>query len=132
MSNLKLESYLKYLGWYEVFIPAFLFIFLALFFIIKYCKVKGPNSKFATFCFYTPMIGSAILGVLLFYSPYFWSTFAIYTIVFFLLNISSFNALGQCIDDKTGMGVTMFSGLISMSIFFFSGIVRFINFSFFT
>lgn len=119
------SKYLNYLGWYPIFIPVFITLFSFLFFIIIYCKIKGPNKSLATISFYIPMIGSLILGILLFYTSYFWSTLFIYVIAFFLMNFVSFSALEKALEDKTGLGVTMFSGLISMYIFFFCALLSF-------
>ena len=70
------------------------------------------------------MIGSVILGILLYYTPYFWFSLVLYGLLFIAINIVSFKALEQSIDDKTGLGVTMFSGLVGIFIIFISIIVR--------
>lgn len=119
--------YLKYLGLYTVFIPLFLFIFISLYFIIIFCKYKGPNEMFVNYTFYIPIIGSLALGALLFYTSFFWITLAIYILVFFALHLVSFKALGAAVKDKTSMGVTMVSGLIGMYIFFSCALACFIK-----
>lgn len=116
-------EYLNYLGWYTIFIPVFVTLFVVLLFTIYYCRIKGPNTLLASIAFYIPMVGSLILGILLFYTTHFWITLFIYVLVFFLLNFVSFTALEKAIEDKTGLGVTMFSGLVSMYIFFFCALV---------
>lgn len=73
----------------------------------------------AAIAFYIPMIGSLSLGILLFYTAHFWITLILYIIVFFLLQMVSFSALEKAIEDKTGLGITMFSGLVSIGVFFF-------------
>lgn len=121
-----MNDYLKYLGCYTLFIPVFSILFLALLLIILYSKIKGSSSILATVSFYIPMVGSLFLGILLFYTDHFWITLLFYTIVFFMLNVFSFKALETSLKDKTGLGVTMFSGLISMYAFFFCAILCFI------
>ena len=78
------------------------------------------------------MIGSVVLGILLYYTPYFWSSLALYSILFMVLNIASFKAMENAIDDKTGLGVTMFSGLAGIFIIVFALILRGIVFIFST
>ncbi|WP_445457638.1 hypothetical protein [Flavobacterium sp. HNIBRBA15423] len=119
--------YLEYLGLYTVFIPLFSFIFITLYFIILYCKYKGPNDLFVNYSFYMPMIGSLALGILLFYTSFFWITLGIYTLTFFALHLVSFQALGNAVKDKTSMGVTMFSGLVGMYVFFSCALACFIK-----
>lgn len=119
-----MNHYLQYLGWHSLFIPVFSFLFLVLLCIIIYGKLIGPQSFLATLSFYIPMVGSAFLGFLLFYTAHFWTTLAIYTFIFIVFNLFSFSALESTIKDKTGLGVTMFSGLISMYAFFFCALLR--------
>lgn len=121
-----MNSYLQYLGWYSLFIPVFSILFLMLLGIIIFGKLKGPQPFLATLSFYIPMIGSILLGILLFYTSHFWITLAIYTLVFIVFNLFSFSALDATIEDKSGLGVTMFSGLISLYAFFFCALLRFI------
>jgi hypothetical protein len=119
-----MEYYLKYFGNYTVFIPVFLFFFIVLLSIIFYCKKNGPNVILTTISFYIPMVASLLLGVLLYYTPYFWICLILCSILFIAINIVSFKAMEQSIDDKTGLGVTMFSGLVGIFIIVFSIIVR--------
>ncbi|WP_130735830.1 hypothetical protein [Flavobacterium sp. J27] len=121
-----MDSFLQYLGWYTVFIPFFLVVFGFLSFVFLYCKLKGPHDVLASILFYIPMICSLFLGVLLFYTSFFWITLGIYLVIFILVTIFSFKALAEALTDKTGMGVTMFSGLVSMYILTFCIILKFI------
>ena len=119
-----MNDYLKYLQNYSVLLSVFALLFIILCFISWYCKKNGPQSNLATISFYIPMIGSVILGILLYYTPYFWFSLVLYGLFFIAINIVSFKALEQSIDDKTGLGVTMFSGLVGIFIIFISIIVR--------
>ncbi len=119
-----MHYYLKYFGNYTVFIPVFLVLFIALLAIIIYCKKNGPNAILSSISFYIPMIGSVILGILLNYTPYFWISLILCSILFIAINIVSFKAMEHSINDKTGLGVTMFSGLVGIFIIVFSIILR--------
>lgn len=119
-----MNDYAKYLQNYSVLLSVFALLFIVLLFIIWYCKKNGSKSNLATISFYIPMIGSVIIGILLYYTPYFWISVVLYGVLFIIINIVSFKALEQSITDKTGLGVTMFSGLISMYIVVFAIILR--------
>ena len=76
------------------------------------------------------MIGSVVLAILLYYTPYFWISLALYSVLFMAINIASFKAMENAIDDKTGLGVAMFSGLAGIFIIVFAIIARAIVFVF--
>lgn len=121
-----MNTFLHYLGWYTVAIPFILGIVVLLVFSFMYCKLKGPNTFIAGFSFYLPMLSAIILGILLFYTTFFWITFTLYFLILILVNLTSFKLLAEALEDKTALGVTMFSGLVSMYIFVFCFLVKLI------
>ncbi|VXB98179.1 conserved membrane hypothetical protein [Flavobacterium sp. 9AF] len=121
-----MSHFLDYLGCYTVAIPIILGILLLLFLNFMYCKLKGPNKSVANFSFYIPMLCAVVLGVLLFYTTYLWITFALYFVILILVNMASFKVLAEALEDKTGLGVAMFSGLVSSYIFVFCFLVKLI------
>lgn len=119
-----MNTFLHYLGWYTVAIPFILGILVLLVFSFMYCKIKGANTYVANFSFYVPMLSAIVLGILLFYTTFFWATFTLYFLILILVNLTSFKVLAEALEDKTALGVTMFSGLVSIYIFIFCFIVK--------
>lgn len=121
-----MNIFLPYFGWYTVAVPFILVILFLLAFSFMYCKLQGPNKYVANFSFYMPMLSAIFFGILLFYTTFFWTTFVLYFLILILVNITSFKVLAEALEDKTALGVTMFSGLVSIYIFIFCFIVKLI------
>jgi uncharacterized membrane protein YhaH (DUF805 family) len=79
---------------------------------IIYSKKKGPNTVNEKISFYHPILFSAVLCYLVYLSPFSWIFLLLNIIVIIIINITSFYALEKAMTDKTGMGVTMFSGFV--------------------
>ena len=121
-----MNIFLPYFGWYTVAVPFILVILFLLAFSFMYCKLQGSNKYVANFSFYMPMLSAIVFGILLFYTTFFWTTFVLYFLILILVNITSFKVLAEALEDKTALGITMFSGLVSIYIFIFCFIVKLI------
>jgi hypothetical protein len=80
--------------------------------IMIYTHIQGPNSWLAQISFWILIMTTIILLVLIFYTNSFWWALLLYVVTIFIIQIVGFVALKKAIEDKTGLGVTMFSGII--------------------
>lgn len=99
---------------FYLYLGVFLTLLTALSLSVFYSKVKGPNAINEKISFYSPILISAILCIIMYLLPFSWIYLILNILFIIALNIVSFYALEKAMSDKTGMGVTIFSGLACM------------------
>ena len=82
--------------------------------IMIYTRFKGPNSWMANVSFWIPVIATIVLLVLVFYTDSFWWALLLNVVTLLAIQILGFMAMENAIEDKTGLGVTMFSGFLAI------------------
>ncbi|MFN8415717.1 MAG: hypothetical protein U0U66_05245 [Cytophagaceae bacterium] len=82
--------------------------------IMIYTRIKGPNSWMANISFWVPVIATIVLLVLVFYTDSFWWALLINVVTLLGIQIVGFMAMENALEDKTGIGVTMFSGFLAI------------------
>ena len=113
-----LDKYLVYFGLYNIYFASTLLCTGVLVFIILYGKYKGTSEVLGNLSFWIPIVLSVILCGIVFYSDHFWTSLLIYAITLSGINLLSFPALKGSIEDKSGMGVMMFSMMAGMYLVF--------------
>lgn len=109
-----ISQYLTYFGLYQIYF-AITFLGLGLLaFITIYCRYKGPSELLSNLCFWLSIVIAAILCFIVFYSDHFWISLVIYAFTILIINALAFPALRASLADKSGMGVLMFSMMVSM------------------
>lgn len=88
--------------------------FILLLGIIFYTRIKGPNSWMAQLSFWIPIVATVILLVLVFYTDSFWWGLLVNVVTLFAIQIIGVIALENTLEDKTGLGVSMFSGFLAL------------------
>ena len=81
--------------------------------ILYYGKKKGQNDTLANTCLIIPIVFSLMCSVCVFWLPHFWLYWLGLMVCVLGINLLAFTAMSSVITDRSGLGVTMFSGMVS-------------------
>lgn len=102
------------LGVHWLFLPVTIICAVYLLGIVIYGNKFGQNDKLANHGFVLPMAYTVFGCVMVLLSQNYWLAVALFTAFTIFIHILGFKAMSATISDKSGLGVTMFSGFVAM------------------
>ena len=81
--------------------------------ILYYGKKIGQNDTLANTCLIIPIVFSLMCSVCVFWLPHFWLYWLGLMVCVFGINLLAFTVMSSVITDRSGLGITMFSGMVS-------------------